>query len=96
MSALAVAKECRCSVVKMYDGNYHCMECYKPFIPKPLNIDSELVPLDSPGLKPALARIKQLESTIELQDSVVRKLNDQIKTLRQNKIAQICEQKKGL
>ena len=91
MSALTATKPCQCMNVKNYDNHYHCMECYKSFIPKPRDVDSVLLPPDSPGLKPALARIQELEAKLQLQDLLIARLNEKLSNLQNDKIAQMYQ-----
>ena len=52
---------CECATVKNYDGNYHCMECFRPFIAKP---DDVAVDANNPATKLAIKRIHELEAHV--------------------------------
>ena len=47
----------QCTNVKLYDGNYRCMQCFKQFI-----VANKEDVMNSINVAPAIERIKQLEN----------------------------------
>lgn len=47
--------------VKLYDNEYRCMECYKQFVEAEGSDMTTALSESTPGLKPAMDRIKELE-----------------------------------
>ena len=50
-------KPCKCTNVKVYDGHYRCMTCFKEFV-----VATEEDVMNMTQVAPALARIQELET----------------------------------
>jgi len=53
---MSIDKECKCTNIKLYDGKYRCIWCFKEYIAD----DTEAV-MNTMQAAPAIARIQELE-----------------------------------